>query len=69
MEDQENRLKPVPDWSPEVLKVTYLDASLETSVLHAGDMCPRCQRGVLDYDGLLNLACSQCGYSLGGCFT
>lgn len=34
-----------------------------------GDICPICGRGRLDYDGLLNLACSECGYALGGCFT
>jgi uncharacterized protein (DUF983 family) len=36
---------------------------------HAGDLCPRCQKGYLDYDSLLNLACPACGYTLGGCFT
>lgn len=35
----------------------------------AGDLCPHCQEGRLDYDGLLNLACSRCGFALGGCFT
>ena len=35
----------------------------------AGDLCPQCQEGRLDYDGLLNLACPKCGYALGGCFT
>lgn len=34
-----------------------------------GDVCPMCRQGTLDYDGLLNLACSQCGYAIGGCFT
>jgi len=34
-----------------------------------GDSCPACREGRLDYDGLLNLACTQCGYSLSGCFT
>ena len=36
---------------------------------HAGDPCPHCHAGQLDYDGMLNLACPACGYSLGGCFT
>jgi len=35
----------------------------------SGDLCPHCDEGRLDYDGLLNLACPNCGYSLGGCFT
>jgi hypothetical protein len=34
-----------------------------------GDACPACQEGRLDYDGLLNLTCAKCGYSLSGCFT
>ncbi len=35
----------------------------------AGDACPRCQEGRLDYDELLNLACPECGYAVQGCFT
>jgi hypothetical protein len=37
--------------------------------LRAGDPCPQCTQGALDYDGLLNLSCLQCGYALSGCFT
>ena len=37
--------------------------------LHSGDQCPACLRDYLDYDGLLNLICPSCGYTLGGCFT
>jgi len=37
--------------------------------LRAGNLCPICQTESLDYDGLLNLVCPQCGYALGGCFT
>jgi len=40
-----------------------------TSEPRVGDTCPVCKEGRLDYDGLLNLACTQCGYSLAGCFT
>ena len=36
---------------------------------HAGDACPHCHTGRLDYDGMLNLACPVCGYAMGGCFT
>jgi hypothetical protein len=39
------------------------------SELRAGDLCPSCRSGHLDYDGLLNLVCPRCGYGLGGCFT
>lgn len=37
--------------------------------LRRGDLCPQCKQGRLDYDGLLNLSCDRCGYTLGGCFT
>ncbi len=37
--------------------------------LVAGDVCPSCGKGQLDYDGMLYLTCPSCGYSLGGCFT
>ena len=37
--------------------------------LRVGDLCPKCKIGHLDYDGLLNLACLECGFALGGCFT
>jgi hypothetical protein len=69
MKDQENRPEPVLDWLPEALKVAYPDVSQETAELHAGDTCPCCRNGTLDYDGLLNLTCPQCGYSLAGCFS
>jgi uncharacterized protein (DUF983 family) len=68
MEDQE-KSAPVPDWLPEALRVVFQEVPQKTVEMHAGDTCPRCQKGVLDFDGLLNLACPQCGYSLGGCFT
>jgi hypothetical protein len=35
----------------------------------AGDLCPVCKEAQLDYDGLLNLSCPKCGYTLAGCFT
>ena len=34
-----------------------------------GVVCPSCGADRLDYDGLLNLSCPSCGYTLGGCFT
>jgi hypothetical protein len=39
------------------------------SELRAGDLCPVCAMGRLDYDGMLNLNCEQCGFTLVGCFT
>ncbi len=30
-----------------------------------GEPCPRCEHGILDYNGLLDLECPACGYSEG----
>jgi hypothetical protein len=40
-----------------------------TSEPRSGDTCPQCKEGKLDYDGMLNLSCERCGYSVAGCFT
>ena len=34
-----------------------------------GDSCPKCEGGYFDYNGLLNLVCIRCGYTLAGCST
>jgi hypothetical protein len=34
-----------------------------------GGICPACELGIFDYDGMLNLICPNCGYTAGGCFT
>jgi uncharacterized protein (DUF983 family) len=45
-------------------------ASAAAVHLRSGDLCPQCQAGRLDYDGLLNLTCPNCGFSPGGgCFS
>ena len=40
-------------------------------VLRVGGLCPTCQDDRLDYDGMLNLACPNCGavVNTGGAFT
>ena len=43
--------------------------SEKSGELHSGDLCPACKQELLDYDGLLNLTCPSCGFSVGGCFT
>lgn len=35
----------------------------------AGELCPRCQRGTLEYDGTLNLVCTECSYVSAGVCT
>lgn len=37
--------------------------------LRAGDLCPICGKQRLEYDGLLNLSCPNCGPAAVGCFT
>ena len=34
-----------------------------------GSLCPTCKKGIIDYDGMLNLVCPNCGFTSGGCFT
>lgn len=45
------------------------DESRPQKELRSGDGCPKCGAAVLEYDGLLNLACPHCGFAVGGCFT
>lgn len=51
------------------MDLPVLNESGETPEVRAGSTCPKCGQGQLEYNGLLNLACKNCGYSLGGCFT
>ena len=46
-----------------------LEKAGETPEMRAGSPCPKCGQVKLEYNGLLNLACKNCGYTLGGCFT
>jgi len=43
-----------------------VDLAQPGNPLQVGDLCPKCQAGRLGYDGVLNLACNQCGYALSG---
>jgi len=56
----------------EIVKISGVDNAeyIKSDVKqNAGDICPQCQIGWIDYDGMLNLSCPDCGYSLSGCFT
>ena len=41
----------------------------QVAIPKAGEICPKCDAAKIDYDGLLNLSCPECGYTLAGCFT
>ena len=64
------------DIKPAYLKIEQIQADIKSHAdtdpakePRVGDICPECSMGQLDYDGMLNLACSKCGYTLSGCFT
>ncbi len=55
---------------PFVLEIPNLEVPLtDQKPLKAGDRCPKCGEGKLDYDGTLSLTCPVCGYKESGCFT
>lgn len=47
-------------------EVTVQKASIR---YRAGDLCPKCHQKQLDYNGMLNLVCPNCGLIEGGVFT
>ena len=49
-------------------EVTKLEQEKSTEI-RFGANCQKCNIGTFDYDGMLNLVCSHCGYTSGGCFT
>jgi hypothetical protein len=70
MEDEKQQPSKELNSAPFVL--TTLDTPVNNEpgeAMKAGDLCPNCHTGQLDYDGCLNLACPVCGYAIGGCFT
>ena len=55
--------------------VPILDKQLDelkassSSRVKFGEFCPKCLCGNLDYDGILNLVCQNCGNVVTGSFT
>jgi uncharacterized protein (DUF983 family) len=45
------------------------DSSIQKCFIGEGTICPDCGKGKLEYDGLLNLNCPNCGLVIGGSFT
>lgn len=56
-------------FSPLELEKQDEQAPKSETQLQVGNICPACGKAYLDYDGLLNLTCSECGYTLSGGFT
>ena len=53
-----------------LLGIELPESAQITSALRKGDVCPQCGEGKLDYNGLLQLECSACGFvngEGGGC--
>jgi uncharacterized protein (DUF983 family) len=70
MEEKKSKTSVEVNSAPFVISMADISKpKLPERVLHPGDLCPKCHAGKLDYDGLLNLACPACGYTIGGCFT
>jgi len=42
----------------------YRIPQVEHVFVRRGSGCPRCGEGILDFNGLLDLECDRCGYSL-----
>ena len=51
------------------LQIDASEPEQDEELPRAGQVCQKCQSGVLDYDGLLNLVCPNCGLIESGCFT
>jgi ribosomal protein L37AE/L43A len=67
MESKNGRPGPAFWW-----KTKKTDAQAQTCALvpKPGHLCPVCQQGRLDYDGLFVLTCAACGYvAAAGAFT
>ncbi|MBN2148524.1 MAG: hypothetical protein JW726_14145 [Anaerolineales bacterium] len=61
--------KPPESHLPAALQTfeTLLDGlEIVPEALKSGMLCPACGKGILDYDGLLNLACPICGFNSSG---
>ena len=42
---------------------------VESFIPEAGALCPQCRSAKIDYDGMLNLSCPDCSFTLAGCST
>jgi len=54
---------------PASLGKLKIKLSLPQISLRPGELCPYCGKGKINYDGCLNLVCSECGITEGGACT
>jgi uncharacterized protein (DUF983 family) len=55
---------------PRTARATAKRQTRSCKMPRPGQKCPQCRKGKLDYDGLLNLVCPQCGHvAFSGSFT
>lgn len=58
-----------PDDREESQKVGFVCLITPHKSLRPGMLCPRCKAAKIDYDGLLNLVCPNCGLTETGAST
>jgi hypothetical protein len=66
---EKEQAKKSPLESLPAIRLDVVEIEPQRARLRAGELCPQCKTERLDYDGLLNLSCPQCGVAVGGCFT
>jgi hypothetical protein len=60
---------PLPWWRDPQSRSNELETACSRP-LRRGDTCPQCHKGVIDYNGLFQLACPRCGAVVeGGAFS
>ena len=64
-----NSDKPLPHSGNQKPDKQEIKNSAPTCGFHVGALCPKCGKGILDYNGMLNLQCPLCGYESGYGFT
>jgi predicted RNA-binding Zn-ribbon protein involved in translation (DUF1610 family) len=66
----QNNPSTIPNDKTQTPAQAVVSCELQPAVsLQAGMICPRCGEAVIDYDGLLQLVCPNCGLKEAGACT